>query len=98
MVIISIWAFPPESANKIGKCALELPPLPAYMTMKDYVSTEVGVGIKVITVYEVDQSKIREAIEVVSNRYIKFFGIPGFTHSIQVWQETAEALKLIGLG
>jgi hypothetical protein len=98
MVIITLWSFPPESAKEIGKSVLELPPLPAYMTMKDYVNNEVGVGIKVITIYEIDQSKIREALEVLNNRYVIFFGVPGFTYSIQVWLETMEALKLVGIG
>ena len=98
MVIITLWSFPPESAKEIGKRGLELPPLPAYMTMKEYVNTEVGVGMKVITIYEIDQSKIREALEVLNNRYVIFFGVPGFTYSIQVWLETLEALKLVGIG
>jgi len=98
VVIISLWSFPPESSKEIGKRVLELPPLPAYMAMKDYVNNEVGVGIKVITIYEVDQSKIREALEVLNNRYVIFFGVPGFTYSIQVWLETMEALKLVGIG
>ena len=99
MVIIATISFPPESAKEIGKRVLELPPLPKYVTMKGpYVSSDVGVGIKAITVYEFDQSQVRETMELVSNRYVKYYGVPGFTYSIQVWQETAEALKLIGLG
>ena len=76
MVIISMESFPPESANEMGKRFLESPPLPAYMTMKGpYVSFEVGVGIKDLNVYEFDQSKLKEALEVVSNRYIKYFAL-----------------------
>ena len=99
MVIISQEAFPPKSANEMGKIFLKSPPFPAYITMKGpYVSFEVGVGIKIISIYEFDQTKMKEALEVVSNRYIDYLGVPGFTYSIEMWQEPVEALKLIGLG
>lgn len=99
MVIISKEAFPPKSANEMGKIFLKSPPLPAFITMKGpYVSFEVGVGIKIISIYEFDQSKMKEALEVVSNRYVDYFEVPGFTYAIEMWQEPAEALKLIGLG
>jgi hypothetical protein len=99
MVIIAITSFPPEHAKEVGKRLGDLPPLPAYMTIRGpYVSSEVGVGIKVITVYEFDQSKTREAIEFVGDRYAKYHGVPGLTYSVQTWSEVKEALKRIGLG
>jgi hypothetical protein len=56
------------------------------------------VGIKTIALYEFDQSKTREALDVVYNRYIKYLGVPGFTYSAHPWLEVKEALKMIGLG
>jgi hypothetical protein len=98
MVIIGTMSFPPEQSNEIGKRFLKLSPLPAYMTMKGpFVSNEVGAGIKVMTVYEFDQSKTREATDTVFNRYSTFYGVSGFTCSVNIWLETSEALKMIGL-
>jgi hypothetical protein len=46
MVIIGIMSYLPENAKEVAKRFLELPPLPAYITMKGpYVSSEVGAGI-----------------------------------------------------
>ena len=99
MVIIASIAYPTERAREVGKRLQELPPAPAYITMKGpYVSGETGVGIKSIVLYEFDQSKTREALDYVGNRLAKYIGIPGFTYSANVWFEAKEALSMIGLG
>ena len=98
MVIVGIMSFPPEQSKEIGKRFMAFPPLPPYMTLKGpYITHEVGVGIKTVTVYEFDQSKTREAIEFVANRYTTFYGVPGYTCSHNAWLEATEALKMIGL-
>ena len=98
MVIIGIASYPPESAKEMGKHFRELSPLPAYMTQKGpYVVSEIGAGIKSLTLFEFDQSKIAEANEYVGRRYAKYFGVPGFTFTYRLWLETMEALKMIGL-
>ncbi len=52
MVIISIASYPTESAKEVGKRLRELPPPPAYVTIKGpYFSSEEGVGIKTIVLY-----------------------------------------------
>jgi len=83
----------------MGKRFGKLSPLPAYMTLKGpYFSAEVGVGTKAISIFEFDQSKTREAMEFVANRFVIYMGIPGYTYSTHLWLEAKEALKLIGLG
>ena len=100
MVIIAIMSYPPESVKEHAKRFMEQPPLPAYITMKagPYVGSEVGVGIKAIVIYEFDQSKFSEAMQAIATRYAKYFGVPGFTYSINTWLEAKEALKAIGMG
>jgi phage portal protein BeeE len=99
MVFIGIMSYPPESTKEQAKRWMELPPLPAYITMKGpYVSSEVGAGIKTITIYEYDQSKFTEAMEALGARYAKYFGVPGLTYSLHPWLEVKEALKAVGMG
>jgi len=38
------------------------------------------------------------ASEVLAARYAKYFGVPGFTYSLNQWLETKEAPKAIGMG
>jgi hypothetical protein len=98
MVIIAIASYPPESAKEMGKHFRELSALPGYMTQKGpYVVSEIDAGIKSLTLFEFDQSKIAEATEYVGRRYTKYFGVHGFTFTYRLWLETMEALKLIGL-
>ena len=94
MVIIGFVSYPSESTKEMAKRLLSQPPLPAYITLKGhYVSSEVGKGIESAAIYEFDQSKFSEAFQFIVTRYTKYFGVPGFTHSVKPWLEANEALN-----
>lgn len=98
MVIITEATYPPASAKDAGKCFKELPPLPDYITMRGpYIQSATGAGIRGMVVYECDRSRLAEAIEVIGDRITKYFDVPGYTYSMDVWLEAQEALKLVGL-
>ena len=60
--------------------ALQLPPLPQYITLKgSYFHSEVGLGIKSITLFEFDASKMQEAGEVIHSRIAKIMDVSGYT-------------------
>jgi hypothetical protein len=99
MVIIGYMTYPPESTKEMVKRFLDQPPLPAYITLKGhYISSEAGKGIASVNVYEFEQSKFPEAYQFIVGRYTKYFGVPGFTHSVRPWLEGKEALKVFGMG
>ncbi len=98
MVVITMMSYPPESQSEIVKRFMELPPLPEGITMKGhYINTEVGEGIKTIVIYEVDQTKFVDAMIAIGSRYLRYYGVPGFTYSIQAWLEIKEGLKMSGV-
>ncbi len=98
MVAIGMVSFPTESSKEMGKRFKDLPPLPPYITKKGpYFNSELGVGIKAISIFESDPSKMAEANEYISNYYANYIGVPGYTYTIGTWQEATEALKMIGL-
>jgi hypothetical protein len=98
MVIIVTMSFPTASSTEAGKCMLKLPSLPSYITMKGpFVNPEIGAGIKVIVLFEFDQTKTGEAMEFLGNRYVPYFVVPGYTYNIALWFEAKEALKMVGL-
>ena len=98
MVIITENMFPPASAKDIGKAFLELPPLPEYITMKGpFVLGDTERGIRSILIYECDNSKLADALQVVGDRVTNYFDVPGYTYSVNAWYEAQEALKMIGL-
>ncbi len=98
MVIIGDISFPQESAHDVGRCFLEQSPVPDYMTLKGpYIKGKKEYGLQVFEIYELDKSKVAEGIEFVTDRCVKYFGIPGYVYEINVFFEAAEALKMIGL-
>lgn len=98
MIIVAFTSFPLESSTEVGKRLIQLPPLPSYMTLKGpFLTSELGTGIKSITMFEFDQTKTGEAMEYVNNRYTKYMGVPGLTYSVAIWLEAKEAMKMIGL-
>jgi hypothetical protein len=98
MIIVSTTSYPPEGANEMGKRFLALKPLPSYITMKGpYVLAVKDDGIQTLALYECEKSKLADSFEAIGNRYTAFYGVPGFTNSIQVWLDIGEALKMIGL-
>jgi hypothetical protein len=98
MVTIVIVSFPTESSKEMGKRFKDIPTLPPYITRKGpYVGSELGVGIKLISIWEYDPSKMAEAVEYIGNYYAHFFGVPGFTYTAGPWFEVKEAFKMIGL-
>ncbi len=99
MVIITENMFPPGSAKGVGKAFMEMRPLPDFITMKGpYINSAAGQGVRSILIYECDKSKLAEAMEIVADRLTKYFDVPGYTYSSNVWLEAQEALKLVGLG
>ena len=98
MVIIGMITFPTESSKEMGKRFKDIPPLPAYITKKGpYFSGELGLGIKGLSIFEFDPSKMAEANEFIANYYAIYIGVPGYTYTVGTWQEAMEALKMIGL-
>ena len=54
-------------------------------------------GQKIMALFEFDQTKTGEVMELLGNRYVPYFGVPSFTYNIALWFEAKEALKMIGL-
>jgi hypothetical protein len=98
MVTIGMISCPTESSKEMGKRFMDIPPLPAYIKRKGpYVGSELGVGIRLISIWEYDPSKMAEAVEFIGNYYAHFIGVPGFTYTIDTWFEVTEAFKMVGL-
>jgi len=98
MIIMATMSFPPASAKEVGKCFRELSPVPDYITMKGpYINGVKGEGIQTTSMFEFDRSKMAEAFEHVSNRYVTYHGVTGLTYTVNVCLEAQEALKMIGL-
>jgi len=98
MIIIGMMSYPPEGAKEVGNRFVEQKSLPKYITMRGpFISSTKGEGLQTITLYDCERSKLPDALEHITNRYVSYFGVPGLTYSVHTWLDVGEALKMIGL-
>ena len=98
MIIMTQASFPPSRSKELGKAFQDLPEMPDYITMRGpYIQGSEKKGIRSVAIYEIDNSRLAEALEHVGNRMVPYFGVEGFRYTIEVWYETLEALKMVGL-
>lgn len=98
MVIISTVAYPTTGTKEMAKRFLKAPPVPDYMTRKGpYISANTTDGIFIISVYELEKSKVAEGMESLGKYMAIFFEVPGFKYEIKPFFDIAEALKTIGM-
>ena len=98
MIIVADISFPQESAGEVGKRFLESDAVPDFMALKGpFVKGRKTDGIHVLEIYELDNAKVVKGLEFVTNRCVKYFGIPGYIYEVNVYFEAAEALSMIGL-
>jgi hypothetical protein len=84
---------------EFNKRLIALPPLPMYITRKGpYTNNAVDETERsIVLLFEFHESKLAEACRIIFKQMEEFYGIPGFSFSTQVWSETREALRSIGL-
>jgi hypothetical protein len=99
MLIVATVSYPTQYSAEFGKRVMQMPPPPSFIKIKGpFATSELGTGIKGMSLFEFDQDKTGEAMKYVADRYAKYIGVPGLTYNIVVWFEAMEALKMIGLG
>ena len=98
MVIIVHSQWVPEGAAEMGKRFKDQDALADYITMKGpYINSTKGDGIQAVALYECDRARLADAVEHVNNRYVVYYGVPGFTYISNVWLDIGEALSMVGL-
>jgi len=98
MIIMTHVLIPTKSAKAVGKRMLELPPFPDYLTIRGpYIYSVEGEGIHSIDIFEVEKSRMTEALEFLNNRHVAFFEIPGYTFGVKTCLEASEGIKMLGL-
>ena len=98
MVIYSIVSYPPESAKQMATTFLEAPQIPDFLTrLGPYVSASRTEGIRVVSIFELDKSRLAEGLEFLGGYFAIFFGIPGFRYEYKPYFDVEEALKTLGM-
>jgi len=71
---------PLEEISSYVKKISELPPLPGYITkIGPFINNEVGNKNRIITLYDLDESRMIEAWDIIFKQVHIFRDLPGFT-------------------
>ncbi|HOO39314.1 MAG TPA: hypothetical protein PLU81_13125 [Deltaproteobacteria bacterium] len=98
MVVIVHSQWLPEGAVEMGKRFKDQETLADYITMKGpFIHSTKGEGIQAVALYEFDRARLADAVEHINNRYVAYYGVPGFTYTANVWLDVGEALSMVGL-
>jgi len=102
MLLITTITYPPAVADQIGKKYLEI--MDKYPDDASIGQSLVPAavrstleGSKVVSIYNVNDGKLKEAIELATNRVFEFREIVGFQSCTEIAYDASEALGLLGL-
>jgi hypothetical protein len=100
MFLVTTVIYPPDksivAAEKfIEVTARELPPfLKRFQVLGD---SRMDKGMKVLSIYEADDSRIKESIIELTKIYVQFNNIEGFRYEIEPMLTVKEALAVLGM-
>jgi polyphosphate kinase 2 (PPK2 family) len=86
MFLVTTAVFPPDKSQKIAEkyievAAKELPPF--LKRLHALVNSKTEEGIKVLSIFEVDDANIKDGIIEITKRCVQFNAIQGFRFEIE---------------
>ena len=97
MIIICFAEYPVQRGMEVTMRYLELPRLPKYITGKgNYVYSTTEKGYHSISIFEVDDAKIKKGFDAITKAYLNFIDVPGYSYDIRICYKVSEAIKLMG--
>lgn len=96
IIVESTW--PGESSEKLAKAWLEMGDVPETQKMI-WAGTldDIKWGTKGIVLWQCDDSKIADTLSWIRKDLVRYYAVPGFSNSVNVWTEPEEALQVLGL-
>ena len=100
MFLVTTVLYPPDksivAAEKfIEVTAKELPPF--LKRLQILGDSRMDKGMKVLSIYEADDARIKESIIELTKIYVQFNGIEGFRYEIEPMLTAKEALAVLGM-
>ena len=91
MVIKCTLSIIPENIGHYARQSWGLPPLPGFITkMGPYVNEQAGGDNQIVTIFDFEKSRFREAWECISEQLDVFRIIPGVTLSVHIMEKGRE--------
>ena len=88
--VIKVYAellkkYPPSSLEELGE------------TCVNNAGTSTENGLKAMSVFDVKEGKIEEALKTARGALAMFHSIEGYSYSIEVWSTITESFEAIGM-
>jgi hypothetical protein len=86
MFLVATVVYPPDKSVSVAKKFTEImaKQLPPFMTrLYTLGNSKIDLGIKVISIFEVDDTKIKEGIIEITRQCVQFNDIEGFKYEIE---------------
>ena len=96
--IVHNSSWPTNSSKQVGQIWMEMSQPPAFMKLMwagvDGVDNS---GIRGLVLWQCEDSHIADAYAFIREDVSRYFTIPGYTYSYNIWTEPVDALKMVGL-
>ena len=99
MLFMVTMTYPTKSTVQVGKVAVGMlsKALPPYVKILGIYIAPGGDGIKNYDLYEIEKGHVEEGIKELNKRFVAYFNIEGWKHTIEPLMSAEEALPMLGL-
>ncbi len=96
MVIITDVTYPFSSAPQALEALGKVPEIPDFLKIHGpYTTSEKGVGIRNIAVWEFPEGRFKDAADAITKRFLTFMMVPGYSWDMNPFYEENESTKLM---
>jgi hypothetical protein len=99
MFLVTTVIYPPDKSIIVAEKFIEVTakPLPSFLQrLQTLGDSRMDKGMKILSVYTVEDTKIKEGIIELTKMYVQFHGIEGFRYEIEPMLTAKEALAVLG--
>ncbi len=99
MFLVTTVVYPPDKSIVVAEKFIEVTdkPLPPFIKRLQVLGdSRIDQGVKVLSVYEVEDARIKDGIIELTKMYVQFNGIEGFKYEIETMLTAQESLAVLG--
>ncbi|MGP8080715.1 MAG: hypothetical protein ACLPVI_09435 [Dehalococcoidales bacterium] len=99
MFLVTTVVYPPDKSIVVAEKFIEVTakPLPPFMKRLQVLGdSKMDQGVKILSVYEVEDARIKDGIIELTKMYVQFNGIEGFKYEIETMLTAQESLAVLG--
>jgi len=100
MFLVTTVVYPPDKSIIVAEKFIEVTskPLPSFLQrLQTLGDSRMDKGMKILSVYAIEDARIKDGIIELTKMYAQFNGIEGFRYEIEPMLTVKEALGVLGM-